>query len=483
MGENFQKIKKKSLHGAIIKSVVCGVSFGLFAVGAILLTLKLVGIPLAFYYYLLIGLGGALLCGGLAFLLFKPSDVKLAKKLDKEYGLKEKLQTALVYANEQGAVVEMQRADADERLAPIAHEKFNLTKWLPRIWQFIVVVVLAIAIAVTSFAVPAKYAQGGTNGGGGEGEQQIPFKLTDEILDGLDQLIAEVKETDIEDNLKSTIASLLQRLEDNLFTAQYVSEVNALLASTVSGINKAVDESYSYVTIANALNNFDNYYLAVTIADAARVYRTFRFGEFDDLGAYAEQCHDEIAEQITSGMEYFYDSLGEDAGDVPALIITALTASKVSTSDKLYQLFMTFARGLASADGPNRVQFALNLEDEIARQTYIRATRVFVFNVLGAIFDYRMPSDPDLVIENKQPEDGDEDKTNQGGYGSGDWKNNVQVYDPRTGEYGNYMDILEDYYALVDEMLRSGELTEEQQKIIEAYFQILFSGNTAESEE
>ena len=484
MGENFQKIKKKTLLGAVIKSAVCGVSFGLFAAGATLLALKLAGVYLAFYYYLIIGVVGAALCGGLAFFLFRPDDKKLAKRLDNEYGLGEKVQTALAFANESGAVVEMQRLDTEARLASLPKNRFSVAKALSKTWQLILIGVLAVAIAVTAFLIPATYVQGGENTGDSGEQQDAPFQLTNEILDGLDGLIADVKASELEDNLKGSIATLLTRLEQNLFTAVWQSEVNALVGSTITNINVAVNNAYSYDAIASALNSYDLYLLASTVANAARVYRSFRFIEYSDLEIYAEDCGEEIYEQIEIGMDSFYEDIEEDAGTVPVLIITALTASKVSTTDKLYQLFYTLARGLASEAGPNKVQFALNLQDELAYQSYVRAARVYIFNVLGALFNYPVPEDPDFeVVDNRKTngddDDEDKDKDIDGGYGTGDWKNNAQVYDPRTGQYGNYMDILEDYYALIDEMLRGDTFTEEQQKIIEAYFQILFNGNTA----
>ena len=163
------------------------------------------------------------------------------------------------------------------------------------------------------------------------------------------------------------------------------------------------------------------------------------------------------------------------------MIITALLASKVPSSDNLYQLFFNLARALSSEDGANEVQFEFNLEDELAHQAYFRIMRLYILNTLTTLFDLPPCADADFMPKKNDDEDEEGgDKTNQGGYGTGDWKNNFQVYDPRTGQYGNYMEILEDYFALVDEMLKNPDLSEEHQKIIETYFQILFSGDAAE---
>ena len=487
MGENFNKIKKKTLLKAVIKCVVCGVAFGLFAAGAALLTLKLIGINLAFYVYLAIGVGAALLFGGLIFLVFKPNDKKLARQLDEKYGLNEKVQTALAFANAEGAVVEMQRWDVEERLASLPKTKFSLAKALPKIWHLVVIVVLSLALVLTASLLPAKYVpgSGSTNGG----TQDIPFELKNEHLDGLDKLIENVEDSDFEQNLKASIVTLLKRLENNLFTMETVAEVNELVNGTMNKIDSLISGSYSYVKIATSLNAYDLYDFAAVVAKGVRVYRSYRFIEYAEVVEFMNSCGDEIAEVVEDeeeGLPPVFDALKnkKDEGEsdnTAALIITALLASQVPSSDNLYQLFFNLARALSSDEGANEVQFEFNLEDELAHQAYFRIMRLYILNTLTTLFDLPPCADADFMPKKNDGDDEEGgDKTNQGGYGDGGWKNNFQVYDPRTGQYGNYMEILEDYFALVDEMLKNPDLSEEHQKIIETYFQILFSGDAAE---
>lgn len=491
MGENFEKIKKKTLQSAVIKCVVCGVSFGIFAAGVALLTLKIIGIYLAFYYYIAIGVGVALLAGGLSFLIFKPNEKRLAKQLDEKYGLQEKLQTALAFSQTSGAVIDMQRRDADERLGSLPNTGFSLAKALPKIWQYILIALLSVSIALTAFLLPSNYAQGAGSGGGGV-VSEIPFELKNEHLDGLEELIENVEDSQFEDNLKASITTLLKRLENNLFTVETVSDADALVMGTINKIDSLIADAYSYIKIANSLATYDLYDFAVVVASAVRLYRSYRFVEYSEVKAYMASCSEEIVEVVENeeeGIPPVFKAIKEkkDKGEkdnTPALIITALLASNVSSSDNLYQLFFNLARSLSSAEGANEVQFEFQLEDEIANQTYFRIMRLYIVNTLTTLFDLPPCSDADFMPEkNKKDDEDDDKKTNEGGYGTGDWKNNFQVYDPRTGQYGNYMEILEDYFALVDEMLRSDGLTEEQQRIIDTYFQILFKGGPAEKSE
>lgn len=490
MGENFEKIKRKTLLGAVIKCIVCGVSFGLFAAGAALLIFKLIGIQLAFYLYIAIGAGVALLAGGLAFLIFKPNEKALAKRLDNEYGLQEKTQTALAYAETSGSVIEIQRINADEILGTCLHTGFSLAKVLPQIWHLILIALLSVSIALAGFLLPPNYARG-EGQGGGDVVHDVPFELKNEHLDGLEELIESVEDSQFEENLKASIVTLLTRLENNLFTVEMVSEADALVYGTINKIESLILDAYSYVKISTSLATNDQYDFAAILARGVRLYRSYRFVEYSEVKSYMLTCGEELSELVENeeeGLPAVFEAIKRRKKDgkdnTPALIITALLASKVSASDSLYQLFFNLARALSSEDGANEVQFMFQLEDEIKHQTYFRIMRLYILNTLTTLFELPPCADPDFMPEknNKGDDDGD-GKTNEGGYGTGNWKNNLEVYDPRTGLYGKYMEILEDYYALVDEMLRSPDITKEQQKIIDTYFQILFSGQTTDKSE
>ena len=99
----FNTIKQKHVIGAVVKSAVCGLSLGLFAVGVLMLSLKLSAIMLAAWCYVLVGIGAAAV-GGVAFflLLFNPSDKEVAKRTDNDYELNERVQTSLEYADQSG---------------------------------------------------------------------------------------------------------------------------------------------------------------------------------------------------------------------------------------------------------------------------------------------------------------------------------------------------------------------------------------------
>ena len=74
------------------------------------------------------------------------------------------------------------------------------------------------------------------------------------------------------------------------------------------------------------------------------------------------------------------------------------------------------------------------------------------------------------------------DKENEGGTeggGVGDgaiFGSNDLVLDPVTGQYVEYGTLLDKYYAVVFEKLQNGSYNDEQKKMIENYFALLYGG-------
>lgn len=179
VSDNFLKVKRRFLTGAIVKSAVCGVSFGLFAVGLLLLIMKLNGIPFGIVWYVVAGIACALLCGGITFLFLKPSNKRVAKTVDDEFGLKEQVQTSLAFSRDSGDVILMQRERAEDAIRALPRRKVKFSK----IWQYFVIGILAVALAVAGILVPGKEVAGSTV----EGEPSV--SINENILITVGNLI------------------------------------------------------------------------------------------------------------------------------------------------------------------------------------------------------------------------------------------------------------------------------------------------------
>ena len=487
MGESFKKFKIKSLLIALLKSAVCGLSLGLIAAGAVALALKLAGIDFAVYLYVLIGLGLALLGGGLSFLLFRQSDLKIAKNIDERYGLDEKVQTALLYASEQGAVVEMQRQQTEACLATLPKLKLGFATTLSKIWQFILAGVLAVAIPVAAIVIPAKSVQGSTIDNTVDNEEEDkPFIPTEDQFDAMLELIVNVKASDLDASLKESVVKELNNVLLQFPLLEWESDLKLLLKNSYARIENHVSTSYSYTKIATSLSQCFLYSLGKVVADGVNKYSTYKLNEYKDIKFLSETIGDEIVKLVEVEIDDAFDVITADISGAQTLIFTALVGSKVAASDPLYGILFNFARGLTDITGnlPSQLKLTLqiSLEEEIARQAYIRAMKVFVFNRLDEIFGIKGPVDVPFELQDYGTggDDGDDDdKTNSGGYGTGDWKTNLQIYDPKDGKYKNYMDLIAEYWAIVEDMLRQPDkYTKEQINAIYEYFQILYNGIT-----
>ena len=154
MTENFSVVKKKFKIIAAIVGGIVGICLGLLVVGALLLALRLSGIELHWAIYLAIGLVTAALTGVGAFFVALPSDRKIAKKLDRDFALGEKVQTMVEYsaAENPSKMVLLQREQADEALGSVAKKRINVKG----LFKFAFIPVLAAAMFVGGIMTPLK---------------------------------------------------------------------------------------------------------------------------------------------------------------------------------------------------------------------------------------------------------------------------------------------------------------------------------------
>ena len=116
MHENFKKLKTKYVLRALIAALIIGAECAGIAVAVTLLAVLLSDVSFATLWYVLIAVGAAVCATGIAFLCLYPRDKKLAKRLDNQYSLEERTQTALSFVESRGVIYDLQRSDTDRRL-------------------------------------------------------------------------------------------------------------------------------------------------------------------------------------------------------------------------------------------------------------------------------------------------------------------------------------------------------------------------------
>ena len=502
MGDRFLQIKKKHVAWAIGKSAVCGISLGLTVTGILLLALKLSGVALAAYAYVLIGVGVALGGGAALFmLLFNPSDKQVAKRTDDEYGLNERVQTSLEYSDKSGTIVELQRADAEQRINNLAAAKFSFAK----IWKFCLVAAVALAIGIAGILVPAK-----ASGKGYADSDSTPRQVTELELAGVRELIANIEASSLSEELKTSVGGVLDKLLTELDDVDTEGKLFRAVNAAIDGSGSILSSTLSYIDIGAALTQAEQTYLGQAVTNGGNVYRFHMLTVYDEVRTFYAARYDstnvKVGKSVTSLRNdltvLISGGLASKLGETVSGIRQALAAT--SYNDGLYTLLSSFAGELASIQsnvegGTDDTQaqskisdtvskFIVNTTNELSTQAYNAAVKVFISNRLKTIFGYA-PLELPLVDPDKEDggndnpgagEGGNKDPESQspgsGGTGETEYGSDDMVWVPGRG-YMKYSEVIDEYYNLINQYLHSDDLTEEQKNMISVYYDILFGSN------
>ncbi len=467
MTDSFKKLKKKALVAAIIKSIVAGVFGALFVVGVVLLSVKLASAYLAWYFYLLIGLGaGAIAFGGTFFLTY-PRDYALAKKIDIEYGLNEKVQTMVEYYDREGEIIDLQRSHAEEVLGSLPSRKISFKK----IWQYIVVAILGMSFFLAGVLVPSTYVPP---------LDDDHYEISEWDKKNLNQLIDDVRNSELQNDLKTVAVSALELLRDDLETITKKSEMQAEVVATAEIIDASINKVNTYRDVALALDNYkkmdafknsivkavDSYKTEdkiLTIEEVAKRHRVSEGNVVEALEVFTEafevnfdsddksKMYDAYEEFLSNFNESMHPDnfvgLTEDS-----LYVTLSDYSLELGSDDFYDNFTSYSVSyireyVKLVDG----KYVSSVSGLLVVQVYNRMIDEYVCNKLSDIFGVNVApeelvlkgaADEDDNSSNNPSHDGGEGEENTvlGGYGT--------VYDPETGEHVYYGKIwMKQYYS------------------------------------
>lgn len=248
MSENFRKIKKKYLTVAIVASCILGACLGVALTCTLAVAFKASGVALHWAIYIPIALVLSAGSGFLFFLILRPDDKRIAKKLDRDFALNQKVQTMVEFSNVEtgekeigNEIIVLQREQADEVLGGVAQKRVDL-KWL---LKFAFVPVVALAMLFAGIFVPAKKTSGG--------DKEPIYNITDSHETALKNLIEDVEGSSLDPVLKVCIVVELDGLLDMLKKVELETEMEAAVTAAVRGIDKLVIDSNSYLKIDKVL--------------------------------------------------------------------------------------------------------------------------------------------------------------------------------------------------------------------------------------
>lgn len=496
--DNFKKIKSKynklALLASVILGVCCGVAFAcLFAV-----VFKTSGVIIHWAVYIPIAIAFAAGFCALFYFILRPTDEKVAKKIDADFALGQKAQTMVEFSAESGAMIELQREQAEEALSEVAKKPADLS-WL---LKFIFVPVLAAAMLFAGIFAPAKKQAGGP--------VDPPYDITLAQETALKALIADVEGSDLVSDIKTPAVEALNGLLEGLQQAQQQSVMKKAVISAVAIIDNLIATHNTYLGIYAALNQNEKLApLAKTVVDGVTYYRTdgSKISTIAAVKAKKKASDEAIDGKTSTWLTSFMQSFTDGGDDQPlpvssanvisqqysAALAVALSAEVYAESgDELVLSLKSFANGLGalSTSGVsaqkyyNDVQgtasaFTASCAPALATQSYNCMMDEFIRNSLAKIFNLSLEEfgDNQSVVPTL-PDADDPDDVHGGGYGGGDIKygSDDLVLDVDTGELVTYGQLLDKFNAAVEERIRSGACAEDMAKYIRQYFQYLYRG-------
>lgn len=499
MGENFNRFKNKANKARLIKTVAASLASGFTVSGLLLILIKREIIALLPLYAALFGLLAAAIGFGLFFLLTRVSERSVAKRLDRELGLSERAHTMVAYRDASGAMAVLQREDTERVLGEHSDKEFKIKN----LWIYITALLLGITCLAVGLIIKKADPQE-------QPEDIPPFKISDMQIAGLEELIAFVSESKMDEPYKTVISDELGTLLAALRDADTEPKMQAALASSLTVIAEATYDSSSMTEILNAMWATENIHLkALAVAldtsgwtesealcwgEYMESYKefsaTFDFRETAESENVAEA---ELLQRIKWALEdtsmkadSALNSSGIDKSDILATALIKLISAndgEISGFRAIYAASEGKTYDILRAEIGNTIDLmADSLYTAVSRLKANTNVGEYVQKKLASLFSVMIPEfeRPTLKETGVSGDNNDDSQQGSGGgvgegvtFGSDDL-----VLDPVTGKYVTYGTLYATYNTLMIEKLSSDRYayTDEQIKAIEKYFALLYSG-------
>jgi hypothetical protein len=421
--------------------------------------------------------------------------------LDKEFGLQERVQTAIAYRDEQSTMHLLQREDAETVMEAVSKKrlKFDML-WIYVTAMLLGGTILAASLIFKPLPVPPPAETPEEN-------PAIPYELSEIEEGALLVLIEDVRTSQMESPYRENIVVSLEDLLASLREATIMDQRDAALTLCVNTIYEETGASSEAIKIIEALWYSGN----ERVRKLAEAVNFYDWSEGDSLDERMEKFRIQL-EPLSAADENISSAvLLEEAVELINLVIeditVSLTASGVKASDPLLTAIYNLANNNNPKDAANyglkgclsktsvgylRFQSEWITPKLKVHKTHIgNVLEIHIANVgtgedamtrLGEIFNWSLPDFARPQLVNDSYEEG-EDAPGEGGVSGGIGGGTVYgsddlVLDPKTDTYVEYGTILNDYYALMFGKGESGVYTEEELDLLEKYFQILYGTPT-----
>lgn len=417
------------------------------------------------------------------YFILRKNDKRLARELDSEFGLKERLQTSLEYKDLNTPMAALLREDVKEKTSTLNKKQIRVKK-LPL--YIISVVVSSLLSMVLVLFLPFNIIRPTE-------EPPAPFELTEMQEKQMEAIIARVEASNMKEPAKGEVANEVRALLNVLKTTKIKDDADALISLSVKKIDTITKSTGTSYQLYELLLEADNAYTK----EMGRLLTLLDWSKFkikrEKIRAYFE--HKEYGTEDADIAKITEDTalLVREAGSE---LRSALLKSGIDESDRLYgELLSTATRmeKLASELENGYINYRATvgtteygaifslIEDDIYRaldeQNISYSVGFGASDEIRKMFGFSVPNREDNGSEKKDDDADDsdekEDKPTDGGGTSGSdiYGSDDQIYDKNEG-YINYGEVLNTYYQIMG----STEYTDEQKVEIQKYFETLFRG-------
>lgn len=509
MSGGFGKIKRLVKINNVIKSVLNALAVAA-VLGAVFMALDrraIYGFNLIVFASVLGG--GALFTFLVSLLAYRKSDKKLALGLDTELKLNEKVQTMVAFRDQEGSVIDVQREDADNRLAEVKKVKLTTRGRLASVLAFFIAACMLVA-SVTLIPQVVEAA-----------EPEPDYEMSEYEKQLLQNLIEYVERSEAVEKEKEDILKTLRDLQTYLNDTVKESAKKDRVVNTILDVREAVDKVNFLDDIKNIAN--DRGFTAVNrFADALIVLRAT-----SKLGASMPEAFAAIEASLSPTRSEFttidsFERMGDFMNEVKAVIasvknenlVTASTDPFISALSAFSEEVYEFCSGTTPEPSIVQEQFdiyffgnppfeeafaavlnQLNVKkvyDALAQEnknievgTYVEKQLMSIFNIAQEMLPGEEGDITNNVGEDNEyapPEEETDQTITNGGLGDGNllFGANDTIYYPEVEDFVQYGDALAFYQNKIIEMIESGMITDE--KLIDyysRYFDLLFGSEKA----
>ena len=470
MGTNFKKIKVKFIVESLLIALFISILLGLLISSILVLTYKQLGLEYDILLFVLCSVGVFLVSFIVSFIILKPNDIKVAKRIDKQMNLKEKISTMLEYEDKEGYIITKQREDAADKLNNLSVKKIKMhfNKYL------LILPLIVLPFCLTSILVDSKFEET-------KPPIEEPISGDPYIIEQIKDLIREVNED----------VNLMYPVKE-----AYVLHLEGLIeAIDVADISRDKEVEAVNLTITNIslsssiLNSIDDISLALSNSNLTEAHV---------LGT-ALASYD--SERINSALEDIRSYLNSPSARIRQLNYEELINDgfqlvdneRLDSDDELYVEFTNLKNNLAEAITATTTYYS-DLENVInnAKKTFEEAVirqveTLYMANYLEerliAIFELPNNDEP-INPPVPNPPSGDEepiDPDTGGGGGHGDtiYAGDDIFYDPDEGLVP-YYEVIAKYSAYIEGLVQDGVISEELANYYIEYFNNLYEVDEGE---